>query len=355
MAGKMKTKAIIIFSITFILLMTACGSHPDSQVDDPTAKSTALAGTESLSDSNPIEDIDKTEVQRTDQALSNAEAEDSISHSTPEGFSVIGGTWKVGGIYSRGHLIDIHDHDAIESMYSTTIITFNEDGSFVYLRTFNERGSWAEKDPGADDCFLMRTESSFVYDLQDGSLVEKETETTRQKQYLVTILDENTFALNEYDSITGKAKANDDPYYFVRQGTQSEYIADNKTGISKSTNQKTYTAPSKDEDTLSATQDKYKGMASSGEKNALEKARQYLDSTAFSYNGLIDQLEFEGFTSSEAQYGADHCGADWKEQAVKKAEEYLEYSSFSRAELLDQLVFEGFTQSQAEYGVDQAY
>ena len=83
MAGKMKTKAIIIFSITFILLMTACGSHPDSQVDDPTAKSTALAGTESLSDSNPIEDIDKTEVQRTDQALSNAEAEDSISHSTP--------------------------------------------------------------------------------------------------------------------------------------------------------------------------------------------------------------------------------------------------------------------------------
>ena len=106
---------------------------------------------------------------------------------------------------------------------------------------------------------------------------------------------------------------------------------------------------------MSARQDKYKGMASSGEKNALEKARQYLDSTAFSYNGLIDQLEFEGFTSSEAQYGADHCGADWKEQAVKKAEEYLEYSSFSRAELLDQLVFEGFTQSQAEYGVDQAY
>lgn len=350
----MKTNAIIILSMTFIMLMTACGSHPDPQADNPTAKSTTLERTESISDSGSIEDIDKVQVQGNDQSLTNAEAEDTISPSAPKGFSVIGGTWKVGGIYSRGRLIDIHDHDAIESMYSTTIISFNEDGSFVYLRTFNERGSWAEKETGTDDCFLLKTESSFVYDLQDGSLVEKETETTRQKQYLVTILDENTFALNEYDSITGNAKANDDPYYFVKQGTQSRYIADNKTAISN-TNQKPYTAPSKDEDVPSATSKTYKKAASSGEKNALEKARQYLDYTAFSYKGLIDQLEFEGFTSSEAQYGADHCGADWNEQAVKKAEEYLEYSSFSRAELLDQLVFEGFTQSQAEYGVDQAY
>lgn len=89
-----------------------------------------------------------------------------------------------------------------------------------------------------------------------------------------------------------------------------------------------------------------------GEQNALEKAYSYLEYTAFSYTGLIDQLEFEGFSNSEATYAADHCGADWNEQAALKAREYLDYSSFSRSELIDQLVFEGFTQEQAVYGAE---
>ena len=80
-----------------------------------------------------------------------------------------------------------------------------------------------------------------------------------------------------------------------------------------------------------------------------------MDYSAFSYNGLIEQLEYEGFSSEEAKYGADNCNADWNEQAAKKAKEYLEYSSFSRSGLIDQLVYEGFTQSQAEYGVSKAY
>lgn len=97
------------------------------------------------------------------------------------------------------------------------------------------------------------------------------------------------------------------------------------------------------------------GAATFGEQNALEKAHQYLNYSAFSYTGLIEQLEFEGFSHSEAVYAADNCGADWNEQAVKKAQQYLDYSSFSRSELLDQLVFEGFTQSQAEYAVNKFY
>ena len=59
--------------------------------------------------------------------------------------------------------------------------------------------------------------------------------------------------------------------------------------------------------------------ASVGEKTALRKAHDYLNYTAFSYTGLIGQLEYEGFTTEEATRAADNCGADWNELAVKKA------------------------------------
>ena len=95
--------------------------------------------------------------------------------------------------------------------------------------------------------------------------------------------------------------------------------------------------------------------ATSGERNALGKAKEYLSVMPFSASGLKDQLEYEGFSSSEAQYAVDNCGADWNEQAVKKAEDYLDMMSFSRAGLIEQLEYEGFTHSQAEYGVNQAY
>lgn len=93
--------------------------------------------------------------------------------------------------------------------------------------------------------------------------------------------------------------------------------------------------------------------ATTGEKNALDSAKSYLNAMAFSYDGLVDQLEYEGFTHSEAVYGADHCGADWMEQAARMAEEYLNSGSFSRSGLIDQLEYEGFTNAQAVYGAEQ--
>lgn len=88
-------------------------------------------------------------------------------------------------------------------------------------------------------------------------------------------------------------------------------------------------------------------------KQALVKAKQYLDTSAFSYMGLIDQLEYEKFTTEQATYGADNCEADWNEQAAKKAQSYLDTMPFSREQLIDQLKYEGFSSEQAEYGVTQ--
>jgi|LauGreDrversion4_1035100.scaffolds.fasta_scaffold75149_2 hypothetical protein len=88
-----------------------------------------------------------------------------------------------------------------------------------------------------------------------------------------------------------------------------------------------------------------------GQSNAVDKANSYLEFSAFSRSGLIDQLEFEGFSTGDATYAVDAIIVDWNEQAAKKAESYLEFSSFSKSGLYDQLIFEGFTSSQANYGV----
>jgi hypothetical protein len=62
-------------------------------------------------------------------------------------------------------------------------------------------------------------------------------------------------------------------------------------------------------------------------------------------------LEFEGYSTADATYAVDNIIVDWNEQAAKKAESYLEFSSFSKSGLYDQLIFEGFSSSQANYGV----
>lgn len=95
------------------------------------------------------------------------------------------------------------------------------------------------------------------------------------------------------------------------------------------------------------------GNETTGQKNARLKAKQYLEYQAFSYHGLVAQLEYEGFSSADATYGVDKLAADWKQQAAKKAAEYLQFQAFSRQGLLDQLLYEKFTLEEAEYGVKQ--
>jgi hypothetical protein len=88
------------------------------------------------------------------------------------------------------------------------------------------------------------------------------------------------------------------------------------------------------------------------QKNALNKAKSYISYTAFSHDGLVDQLVYEQFSATDATYGADNVGANWNEQAAKKAKSYMSYSSFSRGSLIDQLEYDKFTSDQAAYGAN---
>jgi hypothetical protein len=90
-------------------------------------------------------------------------------------------------------------------------------------------------------------------------------------------------------------------------------------------------------------------------QNALEKAQEYLEMTSFSKSGLIEQLEYEGFSAADATAAVNSLTVDWNRQAALKAKEYLEMTSFSASGLAEQLEYEGFTASQAAYGVAVAY
>ena len=96
-----------------------------------------------------------------------------------------------------------------------------------------------------------------------------------------------------------------------------------------------------------------KASETMGQKNATAKAKSYLSYSAFSRQGLIEQLEFEGYSAEDATYGTDYSGANWSEQAVKKGASYLKYTAFSSQGLYEQLLFEGFTPEEAQYGVSQ--
>jgi len=95
--------------------------------------------------------------------------------------------------------------------------------------------------------------------------------------------------------------------------------------------------------------------STAGQRNALDKARSYLQFTAFSKKGLREQLEFDGFSRGDARWAVNRVGVSWRRQAFKKAKSYLEFSSFSRSGLIEQLEFDGFTHAQAVYGVNRAY
>lgn len=88
-----------------------------------------------------------------------------------------------------------------------------------------------------------------------------------------------------------------------------------------------------------------------GQSNAVAKAKDYLNFTSFSRNGLISQLEFEGFSTEEATYGVDNVVVNWNEQAKLNAIQYLNFSPFSKKGLSDQLLFEEFTSDQVAYAI----
>lgn len=90
-------------------------------------------------------------------------------------------------------------------------------------------------------------------------------------------------------------------------------------------------------------------------KNALQSAENYLEYTAFSKEGLKDQLKYEKFSDDAIAYAIENITADWKENAVRAAKDYLKFSPMSKDELYEQLIYEKYTEEEARYAVEVVY
>ncbi len=170
--------------------------------------------------------------------------------------------------------------------------------------------------------------------------------------------------VGEYEVLDGQVRRRDlktdyvtylDYYYEGDELVLSWYIDSGRGAGSSRVYHKVSDSSSPEKFDTTTKSKKEDAFVSNGMKNALSKAESYLQIMAFSRQGLIDQLEYDGFTYNEAVYAVDHCGADWFQQAAERAQSYLDIMSFSRQRLIDQLEYDGFSYDQAVYGVDKVY
>ena len=92
-----------------------------------------------------------------------------------------------------------------------------------------------------------------------------------------------------------------------------------------------------------------------GQRNALSSAQSYL-ARGRSPSPASSSSSSSSTSPARTRAGRSPTfGSAGTPQAVESAKSYLRRSSFSRQGLIEQLEFEGFTPSQAAYGVTKAY
>ena len=261
--------------------------------------------------------------------------------------NVLVGEWIAGGLVSKGSVHDFSSNSALADLYDTNWVYINDDSTFQLQNgIFTYQGTWQEATvENAEHFYVFSQTESIRFAMEDGEL--KEVASENAKTYYGAFLDSNCNVLLVYETLDD----DESPLIYLRDGNQAHLRAMLNGGNSAPAQER-----SKPSSSGNATPgSKPSQSVTSGQRNALEAAHNYLDFMPFSYTGLVEQLEFEGYTNAEATYAADNCGANWYEQAVRAAENYLDFMAFSRSGLIEQLEFEGYTHDQAVYGVDKAY
>ena len=298
-----------------------------------------------------------TASQTTQQDDAPTEATGATGFAAPteaEGYDILGGTWEVAAVTIEDKIVPVDAVESLADLYDSVFLGFSKDGTFEYRNNvFITRGQYTPYED-KEGVFVLRAQTTSRATVEDGKITETEGESSDKAYLVVTREDlENALGFVEIDPTTGKIKKSDSTKYFRKRGEKSAFDSDRSGSSSSDTSANESTSDDGGGPSNSSPSNSGPSSTSyqSGNQRAAERARQYLQTQPFSRNGLVEQLEYEGFSHEDAAYGADASGADWDEQAVLKAKQYLTTTAFSESGLIEQLVYEGYTQEQAQHGV----
>ena len=69
--------------------------------------------------------------------------------------------------------------------------------------------------------------------------------------------------------------------------------------------------------------------------SAVEAAKKYLDSGSYSYTALVDKLQQDGYSTADAEYAANNCGADWNKKAAEEAKALISSGDYRGKQIGD--------------------
>ena len=85
---------------------------------------------------------------------------------------------------------------------------------------------------------------------------------------------------------------------------------------------------------------------------AIQTAKDYLDTIHLSQTELLQMLSVENIDSEDAKFALEYLNIDWNQEARKKAKEYCKHKiGFSKEKLKAQLLFDRFTEEEADFAV----
>ena len=85
---------------------------------------------------------------------------------------------------------------------------------------------------------------------------------------------------------------------------------------------------------------------------AIQTAKDYLDTMHLSQTELLQMLSVENVDSEDAKFALEYLNIDWNQEARKKAKEYCKHKiGFSKEKLKAQLLFDHFTEEEADFAV----
>lgn len=148
------------------------------------------------------------------QETAEIPTEATTQQTIAQGYDVIGGTWEVTGLYYNGKLVELSQSEALMDLYDTVYFTASEDGSFLLYNMFFYEGSYEQREDGN---FLLLVDRCFRLTMEDGEVVEAESESGSGRSYLLTVVSEGKLRMARMDPMTGQEQTDDLPMLLTRR------------------------------------------------------------------------------------------------------------------------------------------